>query len=229
MNRTNKIVIVSIAAFAIIGVTAWYFTNTKQATKENQQQVTTKKEPVANDSKFATLKGEAFDEAYIADMIAHHEGAVNMAEMANGAAQNQELKDMAQDIVKTQSQEILKMRTWQTEWGYEQTMSGHGSHGGSANGMAGEMMAMGAELLDLMGSDFDKKFLELMIVHHEQAVEMSKYANTNASHKEIKVLATAVISAQEREIAQMKQWQEEWGYAVTSSGEMPSSMSGMSH
>ena len=51
-----------------------------------------------------------------------------------------------------------------------------------------------------------------MIVHHEQAVEMSKYAADNAKHQEVKDLASAVISAQTTEINQMKQWQKQWGY-----------------
>ena len=51
-----------------------------------------------------------------------------------------------------------------------------------------------------------------MILHHEQAVEMSQYAATNAQHQEIKDLASAVISAQTIEIEQMKQWQKDWGY-----------------
>lgn len=228
MTRTNKIIL-SLAIVAVAGVATWYFVTTKQASDKSQQQASSSADVAqGDDNKFATLKGEAFDEAYIADMIAHHEGAVNMAEMANGAAERQELKAMAQDIIKTQSQEIAKMRTWQTEWGYEQTMGGHGSHSGMANSMSGDMMNMGAELIDLTGAAFDKKFLELMVVHHEQAVEMSKYADANASHAEVKDLAVMVISAQEREIAQMKQWQKNWGYAATVS-DSSSSMSGMQH
>ena len=231
MKRNQKIITISLALLLIAGAAAWYFvTNKEQASEQTQQQSSAASEAAtADDSKFAKLTGEAFDEAYIADMIAHHEGAVNMGEMAGGAAERQEIKDLSQAIVKTQSQEIAKMRTWQQDWGYEITMGGHGSHGGQANAMSGEMMDMGAELMNLTGAEFDKKFIELMIVHHEQAVEMSRYADTNASHQEIKDLARAVITAQEAEIAQMKQWQKDWGYETSSSNDMPSSMSGMNH
>ena len=51
-----------------------------------------------------------------------------------------------------------------------------------------------------------------MILHHEQAIEMSRYAETNANHQELKDLAREVIAAQTKEIEQMKQWQQEWGY-----------------
>jgi uncharacterized protein (DUF305 family) len=226
MTRTNKIIL-SLAILAVAGVATWYFITAKQTTDKNQQ-ATSSSDAADGGSKFASLKGEAFDEAYIGDMISHHEGAVNMAEMVNGAAQHQELKDMAQAIMQAQSQEITKMRTWQTDWGYEQTMGGHGMHTGSANDMAGDMMNMSDQLVDLTGSAFDKKFLELMIEHHQQAVDMSKYADANASHAEVKDLAIMIISAQEREINQMKQWQKDWGYAATAS-DSSSSMSGMRH
>lgn len=57
-----------------------------------------------------------FDKAFIAMMIAHHEGAVLMAreELANGELP--ELKTMAADIIKSQSAEIAEMRAWQQQW-----------------------------------------------------------------------------------------------------------------
>jgi uncharacterized protein (DUF305 family) len=163
-------------------------------------------------------------------MLAHHEGALNMSEMVSAGTERPELVQLAQTIMQTQSQELMKMQTWQKEWGYERTMGGHGSHAGMGNEMSGDMMMMGEELTGLKGSEFDKKFLELMIEHHQQAVDMSEYADTNASHQEIKDLAKAVITAQEAEINQMKQWQKDWGFEVTSTdGDMPSSMPGMNH
>ena len=57
-----------------------------------------------------------FDKAFIAMMIAHHEGAVLMAreELANGELP--ELKTLAANIVKSQSAEIAEMRAWQKQW-----------------------------------------------------------------------------------------------------------------
>ena len=217
MKRNLKNILIAVAALLIIGIGAWYFITDRQTTKENQQQANTTSEATAdstaaaNDNKFAKLTGESYDEAYIADMLAHHEGALNMSEMVSAGTERPELIQLAQTIMQTQSQELMKMQTWQQEWGYERTMGGHGSHAGMGNEMSGDMMMMGEELTGLKGFEFDKKFLELMIEHHQQAVDMSKYADTNASHQELKNLAGAVITAQEAEIAQMKQWQTEWG------------------
>lgn len=80
-------------------------------------------------------------------------------------------------------------------------------------------MGMGSSMNEMMdtlegkaGDDFDKAFIEAMIVHHEGAVEMAKEAKTNATHEEIKSLADDIISAQTNEIEMMKAWQIDWGY-----------------
>lgn len=215
----NKIFITVIVVLAIAAAAVWYFVvfsvkpvpegalqTSKAATDE-------KKQKPASDSKYATLKGDAFDEAYIADMLAHHEGALNMSEQAMAATAHEEIRTLASDIAQSQSAELMKMRTWQKEWGYKETMSGgHGSHGGAGMDMGGDMVEMQNKLQGLKGEEYDKEFLKQMILHHEQAVEMSQYAATNAKHQEIKDLASAVISAQTKEIEQMKQWQKDWGY-----------------
>lgn len=64
----------------------------------------------------------------------------------------------------------------------------------------------------LEGDDFDKAFIELMIDHHQGAIDMAKEANEKAKHQEIKDLAREIIEAQNREINQMKQWQTQWEY-----------------
>ncbi len=69
---------------------------------------------------------------------------------------------------------------------------------------------MTAMLEGKTGDGFDKAFLEEMIVHHEGAVEMAEMALTSAKHQEIKDLSNAIISAQNTEITQMKEWLRTW-------------------
>lgn len=83
--------------------------------------------------------------------------------------------------------------------------------GGSGNmDMADMMDVMNAELKGKTGDAFDQAFLAEMIVHHRGAVEMAQLALTNAKHQEIKNLANGIISAQNKEIAEMKAWQKAW-------------------
>lgn len=75
---------------------------------------------------------------------------------------------------------------------------------------------MTADLKNKTGDEYDKAFIASMIAHHEGAVNMAKLSASNAKHEEIKKLSEAVISAQEKEIAEMKQWQVDWGYSTSS-------------
>jgi uncharacterized protein (DUF305 family) len=85
------------------------------------------------------------------------------------------------------------------------------------NGDAGNHMDMSMD--DMMGTlegktgdEFDKAFLSSMIEHHQGAVEMAKEAQQNAKHDEIKKMADDIITAQQKEISQMREWQSLWGY-----------------
>ena len=60
--------------------------------------------------------GDAFDQAFLSEMIVHHQGAVVMAEAALRDANHQEIKDLAQGIITAQNSEIQKMQEWQTAW-----------------------------------------------------------------------------------------------------------------
>lgn len=78
------------------------------------------------------------------------------------------------------------------------------------------MSIMTALLADKKGEDFDAAFIQEMTAHHESAVAMAKLAATQAKHDEIKTLSTNIISAQQTEISQMKQWQTNWNYGASS-------------
>ncbi|MES2997673.1 MAG: DUF305 domain-containing protein [Verrucomicrobiota bacterium] len=77
-------------------------------------------------------------------------------------------------------------------------------------GMA--MDDMSAALEGKTGDAFDKAFLEMMIPHHQGAIDMVKNAQTSAKHQEIKDLAKDIATAQQREIDLMHTWQHAWGY-----------------
>jgi len=85
------------------------------------------------------------------------------------------------------------------------------------------MADMSKQLEGLTGDDYDKAFIEMMIDHHEGAVSMAKLSDTRAKHDEVKQLSKDIITAQEKEITEMKQWQKDWGY---SSDEMMDMMHG---
>jgi uncharacterized protein (DUF305 family) len=68
------------------------------------------------------------------------------------------------------------------------------------------MMDMNAELVGKTGADFDKAFIDQMVIHHQGAVEMAELALENAEMQEIKDLAEDIITAQTKEIEMMNEW-----------------------
>jgi uncharacterized protein (DUF305 family) len=57
-----------------------------------------------------------FDQRFIEAMIPHHEGAIAMAQDALQNAERQEIKDLANEIIRAQEAEITQMRQWLSEW-----------------------------------------------------------------------------------------------------------------
>ena len=60
--------------------------------------------------------GNEFDKAFISEMIVHHQGAINMANMALSKAGHQEIKDLAKAIISAQESEIKQMDQWHQSW-----------------------------------------------------------------------------------------------------------------
>lgn len=87
-------------------------------------------------------------------------------------------------------------------------MGGHGMHGGMDMNSMIDMMT--ASLEGKRDAEFDKVFLDEMIVHHEGAVVMAQMALEQTNRAELRGLAQEIITAQEREITQMKAWRSAW-------------------
>lgn len=60
--------------------------------------------------------GDAFDKEFLSEMIVHHQGAVQMAQLALANAKHQEIKNLANDIIAAQNKEIAEMEMWQKSW-----------------------------------------------------------------------------------------------------------------
>lgn len=108
-------------AFGIVGFLLGGLIVSIAATQLNKDDSTTNGSEMTMSQMSDDLKnktGDDFDEAFISSMIVHHQGAIDMAELAQKNAKHSEIKNMADDIISAQSNEINMMRTWQTEWGY---------------------------------------------------------------------------------------------------------------
>ncbi len=144
---------------------------------------------------------------FLDTMIAHHKGAVEMAMLAETRADRQEVKALAADIIDAQEREMAKMSEWRNHWFEGKPEAINMSFPGMSHGMQGMDLK---KLESLNGSGFDVEFIRQMIPHHEGAVEMAIKIKSNDSYAELKELAEDVITSQESEIKQMREWLRKW-------------------
>jgi uncharacterized protein (DUF305 family) len=142
--------------------------------------------------------GNPTDRAFIAAMVPHHQSAVEMAAIAKTEATSSFVKKLAASITRSQTAEIAQMR------GIDAGLAKAGVGMGNLQMNDHEMgMSMTAE--ELRGAKpFDKRFIELMIPHHQGALEMSKVQLSDGKYPELKALAQTIIRDQEKEIAAMR-------------------------
>ncbi len=60
--------------------------------------------------------GDAFDQAFLSEMVVHHEGAVDMAKAVLATSKRPELIKLANEIIAAQTKEITQMKSWNTTW-----------------------------------------------------------------------------------------------------------------
>ncbi|MFJ7767957.1 DUF305 domain-containing protein [Streptomyces sp. NPDC097107] len=146
----------------------------------------------------------AADVAFAKGMIPHHRQAVEMAGLAPDRARSAEVRQLAADIKKAQDPEIKTLSGWLTAWGEEVPAEGAMDH--SSHGMGGMMTAEEmSRLEDASGKAFDTAFMEMMIKHHEGAVEMARTEQSDGAHGPARKMAGEIITSQSAEIEQMNQ------------------------
>ena len=200
MNK--KITIYSLAALVTASTITVSITDTTKA-QQNQSQA----------PRSAIDRSTEVDKSFIEMMIPHHQGAVEMAQMAVNQAKNPEVKKLAESIIKDQNREVQQMQTWYKQWyGTEVPMTGMNMQ--MHHGMGQEMMMvmhhqemMDQEMMVALknASNFDREFLRQMTSHHEMALMMAGMVVDGAVHPETRKLASSIIKSQSAEINKMGQ------------------------
>src|SRR6186997_3230945 len=149
-----------------------------------------------------------YDLQFIDTMIAHHQGAIDMAKLAEGRAEDDDLKQLTTEIIEDQGEEIAKMTEWRNAWFPDKPKPAINMElPGMSHGMSGMDLA---KLASLNGTEFDKEFVNQMIPHHEGAIEMARDLANRSQRTELKELGGAIVTDQQAEIEDMKEWVDEW-------------------
>lgn len=159
-------------------------------------------------------KDANFDLLFIDAMTPHHEGGVVMAQDVLQKSKRPEMKQLAQEIIDAQNKEIAQLKDWRKTWfpGAAATPMMYHAQMGHMMPMSEDMRSSMMMRTDLGSADeqFDLRFINAMIPHHEGALQMAKEALEKSDRPEMKQLAQDIISTQQQEIDQMKQWRKSW-------------------
>lgn len=158
---------------------------------------------------------EYYDLRFIDAMRLHHRGASAMAKVAKQKSQRPEIKKLVSNIIITQDREENELlRQWRQDW-YPEAPEAPVTYGGASKPVVPmteqlqQSMAM-TEDLEPVDAQFDLRFLNAMIPHHESAVTMAQEALNKSQRPQIKQLAQEIATLQQAEIDQMKQWRQAW-------------------
>ncbi|MEV0397416.1 DUF305 domain-containing protein [Polymorphospora rubra] len=142
------------------------------------------------------------DTWFLRMMIPHHTQALQMAALAPDRAESPGLAALADRIRSSQAPEILVMRAWLEARGIDADADGHDHR---TEGMLGmhtpEAMR---DLAATRGADFDRKFVAMMISHHEGAIRMATDVLKTGIDVEVEKIANDVAAEQAAEITRMR-------------------------
>lgn len=146
----------------------------------------------------------AADATYLTMMVSHHSQAIDMSELAATRASDPRVQAIARSIGSGQGREVIVMATWLVEHGQpEPTVESVAAM--SEMGMPGMLTQdQLGDLGTLDGAEFDRRFLEDMIQHHQGAVAMAEDEVATGRDVVVVDMATEVIAGQNAEIARMR-------------------------
>lgn len=204
--RTAPRMLAAVGAAAVLTLTACS-SNDHNAAGGSHSTSTSPSPTVSSSSAQAGTDRNPADVTFATGMIPHHGQAIAMADMAVKQASNRQVKRLAAEIKAAQGPEITTLSGWLKAWGAPvpsvSMPAGHdmGGHGG----MTGMMSAAEMQQLEAAsGMAFDKLWLEMMIKHHQGAIEMAKTELASGQNQPAKALAQSISTSQAKEIATMQ-------------------------
>lgn len=134
------------------------------------------------------------DLRYINAMIAHHKGAMKLAEQVKNESQRQDIKDLANMILTDEPKAIAELYQWKKDW-YNDTT---------------EVASMGVPNLGTYDEKLDWRFLNALITHHESGIEMTMEIQKKSTRNEILNNANAVEDFLHKGKIKLSQMRTDW-------------------
>lgn len=144
----------------------------------------------------------AFDRQFMREMVAHHGAGIDLARRMLAAAPRDEVRNVSELIIAEQSGEMVLLGRWWRGWVGAQMPLLTAAEMAQIPGMPSQ--ADLRSLASLRSEPFERKFLAMMIAHHEGAVAMADDAWHRAGDPRLRIFATSVQHAQRGQIDWMR-------------------------
>lgn len=143
----------------------------------------------------------SIDVMFLQMMVPHHRQGLELVRLAATRAVRSDVKILAAAIDATQAQEIDRMSGWLRAWGQPATAdpNAHSAHGG----MPGTSDAEIASLKATTGAEFERTFLNLLIAHQDDAIQLARMETGGGIHPEAKALADQIRQSRAGQIRLM--------------------------
>ena len=167
---------------------------------------------------------DSAEAGFARDMMVHHAQAVDLAEIVRGKTESGDIGTLAPDIALTQQAQIGQMQGWLQVWGLSPTGSEPAMSwmGEPTNGLMPGMATPEdiQELRDASPQEADVLFLQLMIPHHQAALQMTDAILSRSDRPEVESLAKAIYASQQSEIENMQEMLQARGASLPEEPEM---------
>lgn len=196
MNRPTRVLALAAAALAAGAL----LTGCGSSTADSQA-------PQTSSAQAAVDAASDADVAFAQLMIPHHAQAVEMADLALQQGTSSDVLALAEQIKAAQDPEIQQMRGWLAAWGAPEEMDGGDHSDMDMGGMSVSGMMTDDDMSALMnaaGEEFDRMWLQMMIAHHQGAIQMAEQVLADSTNPDVTALANAVVSGQTAEIDTMQ-------------------------
>lgn len=170
----------------------------------------------ATSSKVSTTEHNDADVEFASNMLQHHAQALAMVDLTIDRTLDPEVQQLAEQIRDAQAPEIETFTDWLTDWDEEvpETVRDHANAGHDMDDMGESMNDENmpgmmtsddmSALEDASDDEFQTMWLEMMVGHHEGAVEMAKTEQGDGQYKDAVDLADDIVTSQTAEIETMK-------------------------
>lgn len=148
------------------------------------------------------------DRDFMTMMIPHHDAGITMSQAQVRYGKHPQLRKMAAGDVKDQRKDNASMHQYLRGWRVATKPVASGS---PSTAMLNDMREMDAATARMkMTGNQDRDFIEMMIPHHEAAIEMARTEMQSGRDARVKKVAKGIFDGQSKDVKDMKSWYQTW-------------------